>query len=105
VPEIYGTIEQKRNYYLQIMQNAKQLNDQTLIKLIIKKLALLGTTNHTAETGNCIVIPFPMAPSVNEISELQRPTWWTFLKITLAIPGSVVSLFLLAHFRWGPGVF
>jgi hypothetical protein len=36
------TIACKRNYYLQIMEKAKQIGDQTLVRMILKKLAYLG---------------------------------------------------------------
>ena len=102
---MHGSVEQKRNYYLQIMQKAQQLNDQNLIRLIMKKLALLDTTIPGTVTGNCIIIPFPTAPFSNELQKYERPTWWTIIYLTLAIPGSLVALILLAYFRWGPGVY
>ena len=53
-----GSVAQKRDYYLQMMQKAQQLNDQILIKLILKKLALLGMTGAVSTTSGCTIIPF-----------------------------------------------
>ena len=103
--DIFETIEQRRDNYLQIMQKAEQLNDQTLVKLIVKKLAALGKTAPDLNTsGRCIIIPFPAARQPVRVNE-YRPTWWTIFRLTLAIPGRLTALFLLAHFRWGPGVY
>ena len=102
---MHGSVEQKRNHYLQIMQKAQQLNDRNLIRLILKKLALLETTISGTAAGNCIIIPFPTAPFSNELKEYERPTWWTIIFLTLAIPGSLIALILLAYFRMGPGVY
>ena len=103
--DTHESVEQKRNYYLQIMQKAQQLNDHVLIQLILKKLALLGAKSRDTATGNCIIIPFPTVPFQNELKEYERPTWWTIIYLTLAIPGSLVALILLAYFRMGPGVY
>ena len=103
--DIFETIEQKRDNYLQIMQKAQKLNDQALVKLILKKLAELGkTASDLTTSGECIIIPFPTALHPVRAKGC-RPTWWTFFRLTLAIPGSLIALILLAHFRWGPGVY
>jgi len=59
VADTHQTIERKRNYYLQIMQKAKQLDDQTLVRMILKKLAYLGITNAVPSAAGCTVIPIP----------------------------------------------
>jgi len=103
--DTFGTVSQKRDYYLQMMQKAQQLNDQILIKLILKKLAHLTMTSVASTTSRCIIIPFPTVQCLTEWKEYERPTWWTIFKLTLAIPGSLVALLLLAVYRVGPGVY
>ena len=98
-------VEQKRDYYLQIMQKAQQLNDQPLINLILKKLARLGMRSAVSTADGCTIIPFPTLPCAPELKEYEPPIWWTLFKLTLAIPGSLVALILLAHYRWLPGGF
>jgi hypothetical protein len=105
VSDIYEAVAHKRAYYLKIMQKAQQLNDQTLIRLILKKMARLGLANAVSTASGCTIIPFPTLPYSTEIKEYDRPTWWMLFKLTLAIPGSLVGLILLAHYRWGPGGF
>jgi len=105
VSDMYEAVAQKRAYYLQIMQKAQQLNDQTLIKLILKKMARLGLANAVSTAGGCTVIPFPTLHYSTEFKKYERPTWWMLFKLTLAIPGSLVGLILLAYYRWGPGGF
>jgi len=99
VADIFGAVAQKRDYYLQMMQKAQQLNDQILIKLILKKLARLGMTSAVSTAGGCIIIPFPSVHYSTKVAEYERPTWWILFKLTLAIPGSLVALFLLAFYR------
>ena len=99
-----GTVAQKRDYYLQIMQKAQQLNDQMLIKLILKKLARLGMTSAVSAAGGCVIIPFPTVPHATKSKEYERPSWWMLFKLTLAIPGSVIALLLLAYYRYAPAV-
>ena len=94
-----GTVTQKRDYYLQIMQKARKLNDQILIDLILKKLAQLNMMSVTSTTSGGIIIPFPPVQSSTEWKEHESPFWWTIFKLTLAIPGSVAALFLLAVYR------
>ena len=101
----FGAVAQKRNYYLQMMQKAQQLNDQILIKLILKKLAGLGMASAVSTTSGCVIIPFPTVRSLPKVTEYERPTWWMLFKLTLAIPGSLVALFLLAYYRFGPGIY
>lgn len=99
-----GLVAKKRDQYLRIMQKAQQLNDQILVKLIIKKLVHLGVTNAVSTTSGCTIIPFPTLDYTFKSSEGERPGWWTLFKLTLAIPGSLVALILLAYYRCGPGV-
>jgi len=99
VADSLGSVAQKRDYYLQMMQKAQQLNDQVLIKLILKKLARLGMSGAVSTNSGCIVIPFPTDHCATRVTEYERPTWWTLIKLTLAIPGSLVALILLAHYR------
>ena len=103
VADTFGTAAQKRDYYLQIMQKAQQLNDQILIKLILKKLAHLGVTSAVSATSGCIIIPFPTVQYSAKCKEYERPSWWTLFKLALAVPGSLVALLLLAYYRYGPG--
>ena len=103
--DTFGTVAQKRDYYLQIMQKAQQLNDQILIKLILKKLAHLGLTSTASTASGCLIIPFPNATCSKKVSEYERVSWWTLFKLALAIPGSVVALFLLAYYRFGPVIY
>ena len=105
VADTSGTATQKRDYYLQIMQKAQQLNDQILIKLILKKLSLLGMTSAVSATSGCIIIQFPSVQYPTKCEEYERPTWWTLIKLTLAIPGSLVALLLLSYYRYGPGIY
>ncbi len=97
--DTFGTVAQKRDYYLQIMQKAQQLNDQTLIKLTLKKLAHLGRSRAVSATSECIIIPFPTVQYSTKCEEYERPNWWTLFKLTLAVPGSLVALMLLAYYR------
>lgn len=103
MPDSLKAVEQKRDYYLQIMQKAQQLNDQPLINLILKKLARLGIRNAVSTASGCTVIPFPALPCAPELKEYEPPTWWTLFKLTLAVPGSLVALILLSYYRWLPG--
>ena len=96
-------VEHKRDYYLQIMQKAQLLNDQPLINLILKKLTRLGMTGAVSTASGCTIIPFPTLSYSPEFKEYEPLNWWTLIKLTLAIPGSLVALILLAHYRWLPG--
>jgi len=98
VADIFGAVAQKRDYYLQMMQKAQQLNDQILIKLILKKLVRLGMTSAVSTTSGCIIIPFPSVHYSIKVTEYERPTWWMLFKLTLAIPGSLVTLLLLTFY-------
>lgn len=93
------TAARKHQYYLQMMRKAQQLNDQKLIRLILKKLAHLGRTGAVSTTNGCMVIPFPAVHAPAEVSESERPSLWMLVKLTLAIPGSVAALFLLALYN------
>jgi hypothetical protein len=105
VSDSLEAVEQKRDYYLQIMQKAQQLNDQPLINLLLKKLARLGMTSAVSTASGCTIIPFPTRPYPNEFKEYEPPTWWMLFKLTLVVPGSLIALILLAHYRWLPGGF
>ena len=89
---------QKHDYYLQMMQKAKQFNDQLLIKLIKKKIARLGLASAVSTSCGCIIIPFPTIENRTELTDDEGLTWWLILKLTLAIPGSLVVLFLLTYY-------
>ena len=102
--ETFGTVAQKRDYYLQILQKARELNDQILVRLTSKKLALLGMTAAVSTKSGCMIIPFPNANNLNEPVEYERPSWWLLFKLALAVLGSLVALLLLAFYRYGPGV-
>jgi hypothetical protein len=91
-------LDQKRDYYLQLMNRARQLNDQALIRLITKKMVHLGMTNAVSTTSGCMIIPFPLAENTTRLTDDVQLTWWTLLKLTLAVPGSLVALFLLARY-------
>ena len=93
------SVARKRDYYLKIMQKAQQLNDQALINLILKKLAHLGLSNAISTASGCTIIPFPTHSYTTEFKEYESPSWWLLFKLTLAIPGSLVGLFLLAYYR------
>ena len=97
-----GTFTQKHDYYLQIMKKAQKLNDQVLIKLILKKLTRLGITGAVSTTGECLVIPFPTIHCTTKVTKYEPPNWWTLVKLTLAVPGSLVALFLLAIYNFTP---
>ena len=97
--DTFGSVTQKRDYYLQMMQKAQELNDQILIKLILKKLIRLGGTGAASTTGECLVIPFPTIHYSTKVTKYEPPNWWTLVKLTLAIPGSMVALLLLALYR------
>jgi len=96
VADILEDVEQKRDYYLQLMAKAKQLNDQILIKLILKKMIHLGMTRAVSTTSGCIIIPFPLIDNTTKLAKDEELTWWVLLKLTIAIPGSLVALFLMA---------
>ena len=91
--------EQKREYYLQIMQKAQQMNDKKLIRLILKKLARLGRASAATTTTGCMIIPFPSAQYAPEFDGYERESWWTLFKLALAVPGILIALMLLAHYR------
>jgi hypothetical protein len=99
VADKFESVAQKRDNYLQIMQKAQQLNDQPLINLILKKLAHLGLSNAISTASGCTIIPFPTHPYSTDFKEYESPSWWMLFKLTLAIPGSLIGLFLLAYYR------
>ncbi len=103
--DTFDAVSQKRDYYLQIMQKAQQLNDQTLIRLIFKKMTRLGLSRAVSTASGCTIIPFPSLHYATELKEYERPSWWLLFKLTIAIPGSLVGLILLAYYRWVPSGF
>ena len=105
MPEPFEAVARKRDHYLQIMHKAQRLNDQVLIQLILKKMACLGLTNAVTTASGCTVIPFPSVHYAAEPRRYEPTSWWTLFKLTLAIPGSVLALFLVSYFRWGPGIY
>ena len=88
----------KLDNYLQLLQQAKQFNDQTLINLIKKKIAHLGLASAVSTSDGCIIIPFPTIDNRTGLTDDEQLTWWLVLKLTLAIPGSLVALFFLAFY-------
>ena len=90
-------LEKKREYYLQIMHKARQINDQRLIRLIAKKLVHLDSSKPTALASGCSIIPFPLSANA-PTSKLERPSFWTYLKVAMIFPGSLILLLLLAHY-------
>jgi len=96
VADILEDVEQKRDYYLQLMAKAKQLNDQKLVKLILKKMIHLGMTRAVSTSSGCVVIPFPLIDNTTEFTKDEELTWWVLLKLTIAIPGSFAALILMA---------
>ena len=103
--EPFEAAARKRDYYLQIMQKAQRLNDQMLIKLILKKMTRLGLTNAVSTASGCTISPFPTPQYPPQAREYEPTSWWTLVKLTLAVPGSVIALILMSYYRWGPGVF
>ena len=91
-------VSQKHDYYLQIMQKAKQFNDQTLIKLINKRIVDLSLAGAASTSGGCVILPFPTIDNTTEFTDDEQLTWWLLIKLTLAIPGSLAALFLLTYY-------
>ena len=89
------TFERKRDFYLQLMRKAQLLDDQVLVKMILKKLAGLGTAGAVSTAGGCTVIPFPIGQPPADSNPFEPPSYWVLFKLTLAIPGSLTALFLL----------
>jgi hypothetical protein len=82
------------------MRQARQAGDPVLVKIILRKLAGLGTVDAVTTVGGCTVIPFPtaQAPAVSRTAE--QPLWWVLVKLTLAIPGSLAALLMLSVFAY-----
>ena len=99
VTDTIQTAARKHEYYLQMMRKAQQLNDQKLIRLILKKMAHLGRTAAISTANGCMVIPFPAVHVPAQVIESERPSLWMLVKLTLAIPGSLAALFLLAIYK------
>ena len=93
---------QRRDYYLQMMLKAQQLNDQGLIRLIVKKMAGLGMPGALTTASGCHVIPFPPILNREVNLEAEPPLWWVLIKLTLFIPGSLAVLLLLAKYAFYP---
>jgi hypothetical protein len=89
------TYERKRDFYLQLMRKAQVLDDQVLVKMILKKLASLGTAGAVSTAGGCTVIPFPIGRTPADSNPFEPTSWWVLFKLTLAIPGSLAALFLM----------
>ena len=96
------TAAQRRDYYLQLIVKAQQLNDQGLIRLIAKKMARLGMPGAMTTANGCHVIPFP--PIHNREVHLvpEPPLWWVLIKLTLLVPGSLAVLLLLSKYAYYP---
>lgn len=92
-----SNLEKKRAYYLQIMQKARQINDHGLIRLITRKLIRLEPSRPIALTDGCSIIPFPLSSSPPR-SKQEKPTIWTYLKVAMIFPGSIIALVLLSHY-------
>ena len=103
MPDTSTTDEQKRDHYLQIMEKAQQMNDKKLMRLILKKLGDLGRAGVTTTDTGCMIIPFPGVQYPPPIRpSYERESWWTLFKVALAVPGSLIALFIIAHFRGVP---
>jgi hypothetical protein len=94
------TAAQQRDAYLQMMIKARQLNDQGLARLIVKKMANLGMSGASTTTSGCHVIPFPVVHSCEMNLETEPPMWWVLVKLTLLIPGSLTALLLLSKYTY-----
>lgn len=97
------SIEQKRDHYLQIMSKAQKLNDQILVKLILKKLARTSMTSAVSTENGCMIIPFPAIQYTNSIHTYEHTSYWTLAKLTIVIPGSLIAFLFLTYFRFVPG--
>ena len=93
-----GIAAQKRDYYIQMMRKAQELDDQILVKLLSMKLARLGITGAVSTASGCSIIPFPTLHGSPKAAEYERPGLWLLIKLTLAIPGSLIALLMLAHY-------
>ena len=93
---------QRRDDYLQMMLKAQQLNDQGLIRLIVKKMAGLGMPGTLTTASGCHVIPFPPILNREVNLETEPPLWWVLIKLTLLIPGSLALLLLLSKYAFYP---
>lgn len=97
MPPHESTHMAKQRAYLALLENARQLNDRGLVRLVLKKLNQLSPTPPTgAFDRNCAVITFPLTPSQRLPLEPESASWWMLIKLTLAVPGSVTALFLLS---------
>ena len=94
------SVASKRASYLQLMRKARQADDPILVKIILRKLAGLGTVGAVTTVGGCTVIPFPAAQAPAVSNAPEQPLWWVLLKLTLAIPGSLAALLMLSIFAY-----
>ena len=94
------SVARKRASYLQIMRKARQADDPILVKMLLRKLAGLGTVSAVTTTGGCTVIPFPTAEAAAVPARPEQPLWWVLVKLTLAIPGSLAVLFFLSVYSY-----
>jgi len=69
------TFERKRDFYLQLMRKAQLLDDQVLVKIILKKLAGLCTAGAVSTVGGCTVIPFPIGRPPGDSNGPEPPSW------------------------------
>ncbi len=53
------TVASKQNRYLRLMQQAQQLDDPLLVRLIQQKLALYSRTGYRPAADRRVIIPFP----------------------------------------------
>jgi hypothetical protein len=84
-------------YYLQMMRKARQLNDQILIRLILKKLARLGRTGARSTAGGCMVFPFPAIQAPAQTLD-QGPHIPDFLTSNDSKGGDKMDKKLLAYY-------
>lgn len=98
--DTHQTAAQRRDYYLQMMRKAQQLNDQGLIRLIVRKMAGLGLPGAVTTDSGCDVIPFPPLDHRKILLEPEPPLWWVLVKLTLLIPGSLAVLLLLSVYTY-----
>ena len=82
-----------------MMAKARRLNDQDLIRLLLKKMSDSGMLT---SVGGCQIIPFPPIYNHRVHSEPEPPLWWILLKLTLLIPGSLTLLLLFSKYAFLP---
>ena len=98
--ESFEAAARKRDFYLQMMQTARRMNDRALIRLILKKMTRLGLTNAVSTASGCTIVPFPAVHYTPEARECEPISWWVLVKLTLAIPGSLAALLWMCYYRF-----